>query len=283
MKRKKTKSSVLKRQKPKRGRKKPLRERLKFYALIGATVVGIATISYGVYQFKARGVFVADRPDKIDWQVSIKTSDTTALPEKAMEDITATVKKLAGDGSKQSLARAAEAVQKLDAFAQVSLLKLSPSALAVQVKRRTPAFCVAADRLRFVAADGVVYGMPGAGDCPGPTLTGVFDDHHKFQLKSDFTLALEGDEHAVLKEAAELLHLSQEKRQTYVQMSYRRFRGFFVTLAGSGAEIALGRAPFAGKLDKLATILSKLEAKGQVAERIELDYQGKAFIKSKKM
>ncbi len=286
MKRKKAKSSVLMRQKPKRGRKRSLAESLKLYAAIVLAAAILGGVGYGVYRFKTQGVFVADRPDRIDWKVSIKAAEDQALPTQAMEDIVATVKKLAGDGSKRSLNRAAESVQKLDSYAQVSLIKLAPNELAVHVRRRTPAFCVQADRIRFVATDAVIYGTPDpakADACPGPLLTGVFDDQRKFLVKSDLTLALEGEERQILREALELLKLSREKNQTFTQLSYRRYRGFFVTLAGSGAEVAVGRAPFAGKLDKLTGILTKLEAKGHVAERIELDYQGKAFIKSKKM
>lgn len=286
MKRKKAKSSVLTRQKPKRGRRRPLAQSLKLYGVVVLSAVVLGAIGFGVFRLKTQGLFVSDRPDKIDWKVTIKAADDQALPSQALEDIVATVKKLAGDGSKRSLNRAAESVQKLDSYAQVSLIKLAPNELAVHVRRRTPAFCVQADRLRFVATDAVVYGTPDpskADACPGPVLTGVFDDQRRFTVKSDLTLALEGEERQVLREALELFKLSREKKQAFTQVGYRRYRGFFVTLAGSGAEVAVGRAPFAGKLDKLTGILTKLEAKGHVAERIELDYQGKAFIKSKKM
>lgn len=283
---KKAKSSVLRRQMPKRAKKQPLGKRLKFYGGVALIAAGVGAFTYGAYRFKTLGVFVADRPDRIDWQVSLKAADEQPLPTERMEDITATVRKLAGDGSRKSLARAAEAVQKLDSYAQVNVIKLSPTALAVQVKRRNPAFCVDADRLRFVAADGTVYGTPDPAkpeSCQGPTLTGVFDERRRFAMKSDLTLAIDADDRQVLREAAELLRVSREKKLPFAQMSFRKFRGFFVTLPGTGAEVALGRSPFPGKLDKLSGILSKLEAKGQVAERIELDYQGKAFIKSKKM
>jgi cell division septal protein FtsQ len=280
----KKKSSVLKRQKPKRGRKKPLAARLKLYGGLTALALGVAAGAYTVYTFKTKGVFVADGPDKIDWKVTLKTNDPDPLPEKAAENVIAAVKRHAGDGSKKSLAQAAEAVQKLDSYAQVSLIKLSPSELAVHVKRRVPTLCVVADRLRFVAADGVVFGTPdNASECPGPTLTGAFEERRKFVMKGDHTLQLENEERAVLKEAVELLRLAKEKKHAFAQVDYRRYRGFFVTLEGSGAGVAIGRAPFSAKLDKLQTILAKLQAKGQVAERIELDYQGKAFIKSKKM
>lgn len=286
MKRKKAKSSVLTRQKRKRGKKRPLARSLKLYGVVALAAALLGGVGYGVFRFKTQGVFVADRADRIDWKVTIKAGEDQAIPSQAVEDIVATVKKLAGDGSKKSLSRAAESVQKLDSYAQVSLIKLAPNELAVHVRRRTPAFCVQADRLRFVATDAVVYGTPDPAKpdaCLGPVLTGVFDEQRRFTVKNDLTLALDGEERQVLKEALELLKLSREKKQSFTQLSYRRYRGFFVTLAGSGAEVSVGRAPFAGKLDKLTGILTKLEAKGHVAERIELDYQGKAFIKSKKM
>jgi len=45
----------------------------------------------------------------------------------------------------------------------------------------------------------------------------------------------------------------------------------------------LGQSPFGPHLDRLDKIMAKLKSKNQIAERIELDYQGKAFIKLKKM
>ena len=58
---------------------------------------------------------------------------------------------------------------------------------------------------------------------------------------------------------------------------------FFVVMKDNEAEVALGRPPFAEKLVKLGELINKLSKKGDVASRIELDYQGKAFIKLKKM
>jgi hypothetical protein len=47
-------------------------------------------------------------------------------------------------------------------------------------------------------------------------------------------------------------------------------------------EIVIGLQPFAYKLKKLQNILDGLRRDGIVASRIELDYEGKAFIKERK-
>ena len=66
-------------------------------------------------------------------------------------------------------------------------------------------------------------------------------------------------------------------------IEFKRFRGFFVVLQTSETEVALGRSPFSGKLVRLHEILKRLEKTSSTAARIELDYQGKAFIKEKKL
>ena len=67
------------------------------------------------------------------------------------------------------------------------------------------------------------------------------------------------------------------------RMSYRRFRGFFVILEAKETEVSMGRAPFAGKLDKLQGILSKLDAKGKWPSTWNWDNHIMVFIKLKKM
>ena len=286
MKKKRGKFSVLTRQKPRRGRKQPLRVRLKFWGLVALACLLVATSGYGFYRFKTRGVFVADASHPTDWRVSIKPGGDGPLSEAAIEQITQAAKHNAGDGSRQNLERAAEAIQQLDSYSSVSLIKLAPDHLAVHVKRRAPLFCVEADRMRFVTTDAVVFGTVDTskvGSCPGPVLAGLFEDHGKFNAKADLTLIVDKEERLVLQEAVELLKAARERRLVLARMNYRRFRGFFVILDSKDTEVSMGRSPFAGKLDKLQGILSKLEAKGEVAQRIELDYQGKAFIKLKKM
>ena len=114
-------------------------------------------MSYGVWRIKTKGVFVTDAAHPIDWRIAVKPPAEGPLAEWPLSRSLRRAKTSAGDGSRQSLAKAAEAIQQLDSYANVSLIKLAPDQLAVHVKRRNAVMCIEADRVRFVADDAVVY------------------------------------------------------------------------------------------------------------------------------
>ena len=85
MKKKRTKFSVLTRQKPRRGRKQPLATRVKFWSFIAVFVVALASVSYGVWRIKTKGVFVTDAAHPIDWRIAVKPPAEGPLAESALE------------------------------------------------------------------------------------------------------------------------------------------------------------------------------------------------------
>lgn len=279
------KGSVLSRQKPKKARRKGAPLPLWRKALLGLAGVLIIAGVYGVWSWSKRLSGPSDKAP--DWTVTLKVDGEQPLPDKAADAILAAVKKHIGKGTRDDLRRAAKAAQQTEAYARIHVLKLASGEVVVNVRPRTPLLCLEADKLRLVSADGSVFGTPDGGRadaCPGPVLKGLFEQGRtRFTLKEDFTLALDADETTALKEGLELLDGAKAQGLKLGAIEFRKFRGFFVTLQGNETEVAVGRAPFPGKLQKLQGILQKLSEKGEVAVRIELDYQGKAFIKLKKM
>jgi len=279
------KQSVLKRQKPKKARARSRREKLLTGAkwTVGLVVAGgLLWGAHRVYRMRAP----SDHTHSILWKVSLKVPDETPLSDQAAAALSATVTHLLGDGSRANMQKAAKAVQRLGSYARVNIVKIAPGRVAVYVQRRTPALCIEADRLRLVSITGEVYGQvdkDNQAGCPGPTVTGIFEHMTKLPMRADSTSALTDEEQALVKEALDLQRAGQTRGYTFAHMDYHKYRGFFVTLKDSDTEIAVGRAPFAGKFEKLQEIFAKLARKNEQAQRIELDYQGKAFIKLKKM
>jgi hypothetical protein len=276
-------ASVLNRQKPQRGRARnlpPWLQRLRRGALV---LAALALVAAGMLAKRRYDAIVAATPEGTAWNVTIKVADDTPLVDKQRDEIVKTARRLLGKGTKQELARAAAAIQQLDAYADVHVIRLSAASVAVQVHQRTPLFCIEADRLRFVAASGEVYGQAERERCQSLIVTGLFEPGTRFTLRPDMTVALEAEDRTLVREAIDLSQQTRSKGLALASMSVLRYRGFSIVLAGPGTEVAMGRAPFAPKLEKLEGILQKLAAKQQLAARIELDYQGKAFIKLKKM
>lgn len=175
-------------------------------------------------------------------------------------------------------------LQKLGSFMAVKIAQVDRQTVVVQVSPRVPALCVEADQLRFLGSDGSVYGSPASlQECPTPPVKGILDTGRKYTTREDGTLELTPGELSALKDSL-LLQKSLASYALHAQaIQYIKHRGFTVILQGKSAEITLGYPPFSNRLDKLLSLLEKLAAKGEDAVRIELDYQGKAFLKLKKM
>jgi hypothetical protein len=290
----KQKRSVLAKQKPKKTGKKKKPEGLpwQWKAGIAAVVFGLGL--FGTYKLKQKAVsWLASSEKPIDWRISLKPEDGATVSDQTWSSIYDTARKTLARGSADDLRRTAAAIQRLDAFARVSVVRLSQQDVAIEVRARQPVLCVKADQLRLVGAQGEVFGSPEKDGvpCPGPTLSGVFAERasgatggKRFTLAEDFTLDVSPEEREALKEAVALQFEAKHRQLVLRSLDYQKFRGFLAVLTEpDGLELELGRAPFGPKLEKLSGLLQKLREKGEQAQRIELDYQGKAFIKLKKM
>ena len=88
---------------------------------------------------------------------------------------------------------------------------------------------------------------------------------------------------ARLLEAVELINDARQENIMLKEITFKKYRGYFASLKGTGTVISFGRRPFRGKIKKLRKILYKLSTRGQKASHIELDFEDKAFIKEYKL
>jgi hypothetical protein len=136
--------------------------------------------------------------------------------------------------------------------------------------------------------DGTVFGdaADNAGNpssaSPGVIITGVFDQRPNPTVDDSLRVIITAEERRHLFDALEVWQRSNESGVEIRQINFQKFRGFAVSLA-DGTEVVLGLKPFDYKLKKLRGILDGLKRDGVAAARIELDYEGKAFIKERKL
>ena len=290
--REKKKSSVLKRQKPSRsgrGKKKKTSGRswsnLKIFAAI---FLFSAVLGLGLVAKKHVSSWLVRQAAPIKWVVTLKVDPAQPLSPDLGQKVREVASKSLGDGSSDALNRAALEVQRLDSFARVSVVRIAHAEAVVEVQARRPILCVKADATRYVGDQGEVFGFVergGEASCPSPVLTGLLDVQGRtYAAKPDLTLETTAEERATLLEAIALKQDTDARKLRLNAFDFQPFRGFLVTLQEPELlELQLGRAPFGPKLEKLSGILDKLREKGEQAARIELDYQGKAFIKIRKM
>jgi len=277
--------SVLKRQKPRTKRSFWARPAFAVTAFSTVAVI-VLVLGYRSFRLFTKSEHRANTEVREPWQFTLKLSEDLPLSSAAQDQIIATARDAVGSGSLAELTKAGLAIQRQDAYADVRLAKLSATMIAISVVPRHAALCIDADRWRYISTEGDIYGQVAEGQanaCPGPTLTGLFERNRRLVSADNLTLILGDEEKALVKEAVVLVDEARTQGFTFGKLEVRRYRGFFGQLIPQGTEVALGRAPFAPKLDKLQGILARLAKKNEQALRIELDYQGKAFIKLKKM
>lgn len=288
---KRRQSSVLSRQKAKRGRgsqRSWLKPLLLLTLMVGLTVASFFGYSELAPLWRHRKApMLASAP----WQVDIKLIAGEALPPDLARDVLGIANDGLGNGEPSDLRMVAEEIQKAGSFASVHIVRTGSQQAVIRIEPRVPLLCLSADKLYYVTADGDAY-LPGhrakIETCPGPIIRGIFDEDESVpSMADDLALHLTVEAKARLKHAADLLNAARQLGLDPAAFDFEPYRGYVLTMAApegeAGLVVAIGRAPFADRLVKLKDLLDKLAAKHEQAARIELDYQGKAFIKLKKM
>jgi len=225
-----------------------------------------------------------------DWNVSIrfinsKNGEEAALMKEIRELAALNLK----SGSSSDLKRTASQIIKLGAFAQVNAVRTSQSAVMISLRLREPFLVVdTGDKRRFLTVDGDVYeDQKKSADNwkpERPVIHGIFS-HNGAPLvwNEQNLLVINQEQKRATKEAVALYQALVDQKVDVVGIQHLRFRGFVITLRDANTEVTVGYGPFKEKLVKLKEIIAHLQKTGSKAARIELDFQGKAFIKERKI
>lgn len=275
----KKKKSVLAKQRPKKSRKKGgfLRDNARLLLAVAAVFLILAGTIYFVMSPKTQTVAGKNR----DWKLTIRAEDKSLLEGTEEKAVIEAVKQNITHGTRADLLKAVANIKAMESFAKVHLVRTGDDALTLFYAKRVPVMCYRAEKdLWLVSDEAEIYGSPADGQCPGPVLSGVLEERKRPARYG--VLQVSADEQKQIETALSLLTVLQKHNHKATALTYEKYRGFYINLEGLETDIALGNPPFETKLEKLGEVLEKIKSKGEVAQRIELDFQGKAFIKLKK-
>jgi hypothetical protein len=249
----------------------------------GAKIQGIYQ---RVTQVLASKLFLEPR----NWDVQITDLEGAPHLDDLRKDIFRVTSSHLDTGSPADLDALSDSVLALGCWEQVSVIRPRYQTIVISAALRKPVLLVqVGSHTRFLARDGVVYGdatettSNSIMQVPQVVVTGVFDSHNgPFLFDKAKKLVVTVAEQELLSAALRLSELASKGGLGLKSISYQGYRGLGITLEDE-TEVLMGSLPFEYKLEKLASILGKLKAKGTTASRIELDYDGKAFIKEKKL
>ena len=260
-------TGLLQKQRPRRRRSFLRSLRYVIPILVVATVV---TIGFGVVsRFRRYNFF--DSQAQNSWSIEVQS---TTLPAKLRADIA----KTAQDHLKGYLPQFSAVASRLRnnfGMAEVAIQRTGLTSATIRLTQRTPAFRIEGKARTYLSTDLVVFESDYVDGEGLPTLSTL--------STWSSSRSIDGDEPTVPKVAAEaaskaLVALGAQK------FIGKRFtwdgpRGIGVTLADSGIEVLFGMPPYENKVERLVKVLKDRTQEQGLPRRIELDFEGKAFIK----
>lgn len=151
-----------------------------------------------------------------------------------------------------------------------------PDQLHISISERKPAALINLDQLHLVDLHGEIFKKVDPQEGQGlPILTGI-DWESLMNHKKKYT--------AFITEALSLLNLFEQKgfHKSYIsEININSTLGLTVYTTNNTLQIVMGFAPFQKKCNRLYVIMDDLNNKNLTAQKIDLNYQHKAFVKIK--
>lgn len=225
-----------------------------------------------------------------EWSIHMIAPDGNPLGDDVRREILKASAGILKSGSPQELDELSRSIESIGSLEKLHVIRPQYATIVISAGIREPVlFVQAGSKIRYLTAEGTVYGDSAnpasnpSGNAPSVLLSGVFEARAgNLQLDRTARLITTADEQAVLINAVTLWRLCSAQNLALRSITYQKFRGFDAKLE-DGSEVVLGAAPFEYKIDKLVGIFTKLRKQGVAASRVELDYDGKAFIKERKL
>lgn len=225
----------------------------------------------------------------VEWRIEVISQAGTPLPEDVRREVYKVASRSLKTGSPTELSQLAKQVEGLGMVDTVKVIRPLADTVILSAEMRRPALLVAVgSKTRFMALDGTVFGDAAdnsgnpSGAHPTVVITGIFDQRTNPGVDASLRVVTTAEERKHLLDALDVWQRSGEAGVDVKQVSFQKFRGYSIALSDD-TEITIGLKPFDYKLKKLRGILDGLKRDGVVAARIELDYEGKAFIKERKL
>lgn len=253
--------------------------------LVSAKIIGLASIllaSTALSWYTIRSIDFSfnkesKSPTPIKWHVQVEGEKQSS---KHLKEIHLTLAEACPNGRPKEIKFAAQLLQTRLEVDRVRLVRTGHDQLYLYIKPRKPYLRIFTGKVRLLSETGQIYGLALPNHENLPMLKGIPIENASW--RSDGTLHIAKESEQLINQALELVKLARSFRAEIDAVSYIPYRGFSFTRASDNIEAVVGFSPFDEKLDRLLKLVGSLKKKGSHVERIELDYQGKAFIKEKK-
>lgn len=180
--------------------------------------------------------------------------------------------------SQAQLLSYAKKLQEISGASSIQLIRTGEYRVIIRSNERHPLLRIAADKVRLVTADGLVYGVAETSHEDLPMFAGLLDSkNRKYTFEQDGSLILRNEEQLAIRAALEFSAESETQRFGFKKLEWLPYRG--IEAKTDEWTVVFGMPPYGERYQKLVKIVSDLNKKGVSSAKVELDYPDKAFVK----
>lgn len=220
-------------------------------------------------------------PPAKPWQVLMTTATGEAVEGHIQEKILEACDRFLRSGHRDELSFLANYLMQESSFDKVVVSRGKPHQIILQLSAPTAVAMIHADTLRYVSENGNIFGRVHETSKPPLTLfSGVFvGDNSIYSLGPSNKLVVGSKVLGKVRLLLSALNMAAEAGMEVTSMDHHPFRGLSMILA-SKIHVTLGHPPFEKKILRLQSLLNQAEDSQKMIQKIELDYKGKAFVKT---
>ncbi|MBP9706898.1 MAG: hypothetical protein KBD78_04590 [Oligoflexales bacterium] len=193
------------------------------------------------------------------------------------------LKKNMSDGTHQELTNLANLIYQNSEFDAVRVYKVAENRLELRLSRRQAFMLIEADAWRLLTENGTIYGRASTSSVEEGhfvRLNGIFKNPRSLvRNSSNNFLDVDPEDRGRIMNAIELYKNLTKRNIMIEDIIFDHYRGFSIRLKEPQTEVVLGFGEFDHKLVRMEKIMARLAKDAKYASKIELDFEGKAFIK----
>ncbi|MCY4443429.1 MAG: cell division protein FtsQ/DivIB [Proteobacteria bacterium] len=218
-------------------------------------------------------------PKEDPWRISIVDKKGQAPSHTISQSIIAATTNRLNHGSRDELQRLSHYILRESVFDHVSITRTAPKHVLIRVNIPEAVAIIEAGSWRLLSKHGGVLGKIAPKDQPHlPRISGVFSPEAKpYTITSSNKLSIRQDQARIITRILTTLALMKETGLSIESLNYDPYLGISLSLS-SQVHIGLGHPPYNTKIRRLASIIQQAKKNGSAIKKIELDFQGKAFV-----
>ena len=178
----------------------------------------------------------------------------------------------------QSISDLSQSIQNDFNFKNVGLSVNAKNEIYVSIKKHEPKLVVEYGKPRIYTKAKKLIDTNNYSQSGLTKLTGL-TPKESITYKNDRSISLPIGDREIIDKANLLIKTAMGYNIKYKSINFDEFRGFSGMLSNNNYNVVIGFPPFEAKYKKLNRIIYELKTQGKFSAKIELDYQGKAFVK----